>query len=160
MSDSYLDGKVREALLAAKGSRSMAQNLLMTWAMKDERLLRFMAQPFLKAISGAAVAGAIKRGVTVPGLGLPTPKPKPQVSQQELLSLLGRLGQGDEAEAEDRLSPADILGGGAAPKPGAAATPVRRPAAAAAAAPIADQATAMRTLAAVYARKKQRNDGR
>ncbi len=77
MSDSYLDGKVREALLAAKGSVALAQNTLMAWAAKDERLLRTMVQPFIKAISGDAIARALKRGVTVPGLGRPAPKPRP-----------------------------------------------------------------------------------
>jgi len=153
MSDSYLDGKVREALLAAKGSRSTAQNMLMVWAMKDERLLGAMARPFLKAISGAAVAGAIKRGVTVPGLGGPPPKPRPTLSKEDLAQVLSQVGQndgGDPVDSAAGLSAADILGGGARP----AAAPPRR-AGSGGPAP-ADQATTIRTLAAVYARNHKR----
>ena len=178
MSDSYLDGKVREALLAAKGSRSLAQNALMKWALTDERLLKAMAQPFIKAISGAAIAGAIKRGVSVPGMSGPPPKPAPKLSQNDLMQVLSQLGGGDDAgdgavrggavrggEARsgardegrsggERLSAADILGGAPPPKPTA---PQRRPGGGAAKpAPPADQASAIRTLAAVYARNRKR----
>ena len=38
LSDS--DGKVREAILAAKGSRMNAQKILMAWAVEDPDLLR------------------------------------------------------------------------------------------------------------------------
>ena len=166
MSDSYLDGKVREALLTAKGSRSLAQNILMKWAMSDDRLLKAMAMPFLKAISGAAIATAIKRGVSVPGLGGPPPKPAPKLTQADLMKVLGQLGGGGESEGggrddgkSERLSAADILGGAPAPKPTA---PVRRAGGGGGsggggkpAAP-ADQASAIRTLAAVYARNHKR----
>ena len=144
MSDSYLDGKVREALVAAKGSRSLAQNALMKWALTDERLLKAMAQPFIKAISGAAIAGAIKRGVSVPGMSGPPPKPAPKLSQNDLMQVLSQLGGGDDAGdgaarggevrsgardegrsgGGERLSAADILGGAPPPKPTA---PQRRP---------------------------------
>ena len=160
MSDSYLDGKVREALLTAKGSRSLAQNILMKWAMSDDRLLKAMALPFLKAISGAAITTAIKRGVSVPGLGAPPPKPVPKLTQADLMKVLGQLGGGGESEdgRSDRLSAADILGGAPAPKPTA---PVRRAGGGGGggggkpAAP-ADQASAIRTLADVYARNRKR----
>ena len=183
MSDSYLDGKVREALLAAKGSRSLAQNALMKWALTDDRLLRAMSQPFLKAISGAAIAGALKRGVSVPGMSGPPPKPAPKLSQSDLMQVLSQLGGSDAGGAAERtggrgdgpsggpsdgrtdgrgsadgggprLSAADILGGAPAPKPTA---PQRRPAGGPAKpAPPADQASAIRTLAAVYARNRKR----
>ncbi|CBS87436.1 hypothetical protein [Azospirillum lipoferum] len=58
MSNSYVDGKVREAILAAKGSRMNAQKLLMAWAVEDPDLLRGIAQPFLKAIAAAAIERA------------------------------------------------------------------------------------------------------
>lgn len=61
MPDSYVDGKVREALVASKGSRAMAQQLLMSWAAKDSRLLLGMAEPFMKAIAGAAIEGGVRR---------------------------------------------------------------------------------------------------
>ena len=170
MSDSYLDGKVREALLEARGSRSLAQNTLMKWAATDDRLLKAMAQPFLKAISGAAIVAAVKRGVRVPGMSAPPPRPAqpvPKLSQSDLMQVLSQLGggggSGAGAEAgEGRaggaagggLSAADILGGAPPPKP---AAPQRRPGGAGAkpAAP-ADQASAIRTLAAVYARNRKR----
>ncbi len=181
MSDSYLDGKVREALLAARGSRSLAQSTLMKWAMTDDRLLKAMAMPFLKAISGAAIVAAVKRGVSVPGLSAPPPRAAPKLSQSDLMQVLSQLGGGDGGggdsaggtgaggtgtggggaaggrgggDAGDRLSAADILGGAPPPKPTA---PVRRPGGGAAKpAPPADQASAIRTLAAVYARNRKR----
>ncbi|MEI6558929.1 MAG: hypothetical protein WCO00_11030 [Rhodospirillaceae bacterium] len=164
MSDSYLDGKVREALLTAKGSRSLAQATLMKWAAGDDRLLKAMAQPFLKAISGAAIVAAIKRGVSVPGLSLPPAKAPPKLSQTDLMQVLSQLGGGDvagEGRGDGRgdgrgagggLSAADILGGAPAAKPTA---PQRRPGAAKPTAP-ADQASTIRTLAAVYARNRKR----
>ncbi len=149
MSDSYLDGKVREALLAAKGSVALAQNTLMAWAAKDERLLRTMVQPFIKAISGDAIARALKRGVTVPGLGRPAPKPRPTVSQEDLRRVLDQMGEmgGGDASTEG-LSAASILGSdpkasGSTQRPDALAKPV-------------DQANTIRTLAAVYAKNRKR----
>lgn len=65
MSNSYVDGKVREAILASKGSRALAQKILMTWAASDPELLRGMAQPFLKAI----VAASIERAARPPSAG-------------------------------------------------------------------------------------------
>ncbi len=162
MSDSYLDGKVREALVAAKGSRSLAQNALMKWAMTDDRLLKAMAQPFIKAISGAAIAGAVKRGVSVPGMSGPPARPAPKLSQSDLMQVLSQLGGGDGEGGESKgggLSAADILGGPPVAKP---AAPQRRPVAGGVAggpakpAPPADQASAIRTLAAVYARNRKR----
>ena len=165
MSDSYLDGKVREALLAAKGSRSLAQNTLMVWAMKDERLLRAMAQPFLKAISGAAIAGAIKRGVTVPGLGAPPPRKAPTLSREDLANVLSQLGatDNDREPAPDgrnsgSLSAADILG--SPPKTATAppTTAARRPGGGGPGKPAApaDQASTIRALAALYAKNRKR----
>ena len=60
MSNSYVDGKVREAIMAAKGSRATAQKLLMAWAAEDPDLLRGIAQPFLKAIAAAAIERAAR----------------------------------------------------------------------------------------------------
>lgn len=167
MSDSYLDGKVREALLEARGSRSLAQHTLMKWAMADDRLLKAMAQPFLKAISGAAIVAAVKRGVRVPGMSAPPPKAAPKLSQSDLMQVLSQLGGGDgggsggdgeghggDGRASGGLSAADILGGPPAPKPSA---PLRRPGGGPVKpAPPADQASAIRTLAAVYARNRKR----
>ena len=62
MSSSYLDDKVREALAAAQGGRAMAQKTLMLWAWQDDRLLKEMAKPFLKAI--AAAADPVERQLT------------------------------------------------------------------------------------------------
>ena len=94
MADAYVDGKVREALVAAKGSRAMAQKLLMSWAAKDERLLLGMAQPFLKAITGAAIEGVARRG----GAGGPA-RPAQRgstsggLSREALERVLSRMGE-------------------------------------------------------------------
>jgi hypothetical protein len=52
---------VREAIAASKGSRSMAQQLLLHWAEEDPKLLMGMAQPFMKAIITAAMQGEMRR---------------------------------------------------------------------------------------------------
>lgn len=91
MSDSYVDGKVREALQAAKGSPSVAQKLLITWAVKDPELLLGMAQPFLKAIAGAAVARAGRRSSA--------PKPASgALSREALERVLSRMGEADDGD--------------------------------------------------------------
>ncbi|HYG87542.1 MAG TPA: hypothetical protein VD978_14880 [Azospirillum sp.] len=95
MGDSYVDGKVREALQAAKGSPSMAQKLLITWAAQDPDLLLGMAQPFLKAIAGAAVARAGRRAASParPAAG------GGALSKEALERVLSRLGEADDGSA-------------------------------------------------------------
>lgn len=141
---SYVDGKVREALMVAKGSRVMAQKLVITAALKDERLLQGLAAPFLKAIVGAAIERVMRRagvaGTTAAG---PT-RPQATLSNEDLdavLNQMGRSGAGSPADARSAPSmsqAARILGGGAAPAPAAGAK----------------HETAMRTIAAAFARKK------
>jgi len=134
VSDSYVDGKVREALQAAKGSPSVAQKLLINWAVKDPDLLLGMAQPFLKAIAGAAVARAGRR----------TAAPKPAggaLSREALERVLSRMGEADD--------------GGVVPQPAVRA-------AAAPAAPVRSAPSgvshekSMLTLAKAFAAKKVR----
>jgi hypothetical protein len=90
MADSYAEAKAREALAAAKGSRSVAQNLLMSWAASDERLLRGMAQPFLKAISAAALEGALRRGTSS---GHAESQGGGRLSRDALEQVLSRMGE-------------------------------------------------------------------
>ena len=105
MSDSYVDGKVREALQAAKGSPSVAQKLLIGWAVQDPDLLLGMAQPFLKAIAGAAIARVGRRGAT--------PKPASgALSREALERVLSRMGEADEGD----VRPQSARGAGA-PQP-------------------------------------------
>lgn len=100
MSDSYVDGKVREALLAAKGSPSVAQKLLITWAAQDPDLLLGMAQPFLKAIAGAAVARAGRRAASParPAAG------NGALSKEALERVLSRMGEADDAPQPGRAA--------------------------------------------------------
>lgn len=91
MADAYVDGKVREALIAARGSRTVAQNLLMTWAATDDRLLRGMAQPFLKAVTAAAVEGVVRRSS---GAGQKAaPAGGARLSRDALEQVLNRMGE-------------------------------------------------------------------
>lgn len=119
MADAYVDGKVREALVAAKGSRAMAQRLLMTWAVKDERLLLGMAQPFLKAITGAAIEGVVRRGG---GAGAPRPAQRSLgpggLSREALERVLSRMGEDPtpRSAAPMQVATTVINRGDAAPK--------------------------------------------
>lgn len=112
MSNSYVDGKVREAILAAKGSRMNAQKILMAWAVEDPDLLRGIAQPFLKAIAAAAIerAGrpASSRPATRPaaagaGGGRPSASGLSRDALENLLNQLGR--ESDEQPAPQRAAP-------------------------------------------------------
>lgn len=60
MSDPYVSAKIREALAAAEGSRARAQRFLLAWSANDDRLMRGLAAPFLKAIVTAAVERATR----------------------------------------------------------------------------------------------------
>ncbi len=103
MGNSYVDGKVRDALMAAKGSRTTAQKLLMAWAVDDPQLMLGIAQPFLKAISAAA----IERGARSPSGARPAAPgvrgrsaPDSALSKEALANVLSRLGRDpDEDEA-------------------------------------------------------------
>lgn len=102
MSNSYVDGKVREAIMAAKGSRANAQKLLMAWAVEDPDLLRGIAQPFLKAIAAAAIeraarppSNAASRARSGAAAGGARPSAS-GLSRDALENLLDRLGRDDE----------------------------------------------------------------
>lgn len=114
MGNSYVDGKVRDALMAAKGSRATAQKLLMAWAAEDPQLLLGIAQPFLKAIAAAAV----ERGARTAGGGSRAPVgpgnrgravPETALSKEALASVLSRLGRDPEDDVpqprKDAASP-------------------------------------------------------
>lgn len=105
MANSYVDGKVRDALVAAKGSRATAQKLLMAWAAEDPQLLLGISQPFLKAIAAAA----IERGVrpSAPSRSAPAQPGRSRgsadsaLSKEALADVLSRLGRdpGEDAPA-------------------------------------------------------------
>jgi hypothetical protein len=93
---SYVDNKVREALLASKGSRAAAQKILMGWAAEDPQLMLGIAQPFLKAIA------AVERGIRRAGGGS---RPQPTagrgagsaLSKDALARVLSQMGQTPDA---------------------------------------------------------------
>lgn len=102
MSNSYVDGKVRDALVAAKGSRATAQKLLMTWAVEDPQLMLGIAQPFLKAIAAAAVERGARQLSGGGGRAQPTAGGRSggersggsgALSKEALADVLGRLGR-------------------------------------------------------------------
>ena len=141
MSDSYVDGKVREALLAAKGSPSVAQQLLITWAVKDPNLLLGMAQPFLKAIAGAAVARAGRRS-SAPARPA---GPSGALSREALERVLSRMGEVDDGDVPSQSGPSQ-----AARPVAAASTPIRQ------APDGVSHEKSMLTLAKAFAAKKVR----
>lgn len=113
MSNSYVDGKVREAILAAKGSRMNAQKLLMAWAVEDPDLLRGIAQPFLKAIAAAAIERAGRppsrspaaRPAASGGAGGGRPSAS-GLSRDALENLLNQLGRDSGDPVPQRGAPA------------------------------------------------------
>ncbi|MBI1207557.1 MAG: hypothetical protein GC191_09760 [Azospirillum sp.] len=147
----YLDEKVKEALIAARGAKGTAQKTLMVWAMKDPRLLQAMAMPFIKAIAGAAIEGALKRGVPVPGRPA---RPAPQLSRETLDQVLSQMGKADSAQAPAELPPQPSVKPMVWPaKKGGAAVPATRPSAPAKPAASRGPESAIQALAAAYAKK-------
>lgn len=128
MSNSYVDGKVREAILAAKGSRMNAQKILMAWAVEDPDLLRGIAQPFLKAIAAAAIERAGRPASSRPaarpaaagGAGGGRPSAS-GLSRDALENLLNQLGREPDESAPRRSAPAG-KSAAAAPAAGKGAT--------------------------------------
>ncbi len=113
MSNSYVDGKVREAILAAKGSRMNAQKLLMAWAVEDPDLLRGIAQPFLKAIAAAAIERAgrppSRSAAARPAAGGGAGGGRPSasgLSRDALENLLNQLGRDSGEPVPQRGAPA------------------------------------------------------
>ncbi|MDQ2104653.1 hypothetical protein [Azospirillum isscasi] len=105
MANSYVDGKVRDALMAAKGSRATAQKLLMAWAVEDPQLLLGIAQPFLKAIAAAAVERGARPSsparAASAGPGRSRTSADSALSKEALADVLSRLGRdpGEDAPA-------------------------------------------------------------
>lgn len=96
-----MQGKAREAIAAAKGSRTMAQQLLIQWAQSDPRLLLGMAQPFLKAIAAAALQGEMRR--LDDRRGAPASRGGTgHLSRDALGQVLSRLGDAPPREAGPR----------------------------------------------------------
>lgn len=107
MSETYVTLKIREALTVAQGSRSQAQRVLMAWALDDEQLLRGLCRPFLKAITGSAIArmagtgAAARTAVPAGGPGVPAPRsagPK-KLPPQMLDAIIARMGNPGAAPA-------------------------------------------------------------
>lgn len=94
-----MQGKAREAIAVAKGSRSMAQQLLIQWAQEDPRLLLGMAQPFLKAIAAAALQGEMRRLDDRRGAGAGRGAGGGHLSRDALGQVLSRLGDAPPREA-------------------------------------------------------------
>lgn len=144
MADSYVETKVREALVAARGSRAVAQQMLMTWAEADDRLLRGLARPFLKAVTAAAVEGAVRRGAG-PSAGASRPEAQgARLSRDALERVLSRVGEEREEQREGGAGRSEIRHATTALQrgPAGAADP--------------DHASAMMTLAKAFAAKKLR----
>lgn len=134
MTDSYVTGKVREALALSHGSRGHAQRLLLKWVQSDDRLLRGLAAPFLKAIVTSAVERATR----------PVVQPRPDSAAAASAGKTLAPEMLDRVLAQMGRRPA---GSADAPPPRPSGT-VRRLG--------ADQAASMRVLAAVFQRKRER----
>jgi len=130
MSDPYLDAKVREAAAQASGSKRLAQKTLVSWALKDERLMLSLVRPYLPAIVAAAVDRAMKRGV-VPPLQATAARPQ-TLSREALDSVVDQIGRAwahtgpsssqagqpqTEPETLGSALAGDILGGRARTRP-------------------------------------------
>lgn len=148
MSNAYVQSKVREAVMAARGSRTMAQQLLMNWAAEDPRLLLGMSQPFLKAIVAAALQGEMRKlDARAAGRSGGSGSGGRSLSRDALSQVLSRLGDAPPAPA----------GRAAAPAPGgmkSATMSISSKADAAAKSADVDHGKAMMAIAKAFAAKK------
>ena len=55
MTDSLINAKIKEALIATGNNRHDAHKLLLTWAVRDPALLLAMVKPHLKAIASGLI---------------------------------------------------------------------------------------------------------
>lgn len=146
MSNAYVQSKVREAVVASRGSRTMAQQLLMNWAAEDPRLLLGMSQPFLKAIVAAALQGEMRK-LDARAAGRSSGGGGRALSRDALSQVLSRLGDAPPAPA----------GRAAAPAPGgmkSATMSISSKAEAAAKSSDVDHQKAMMAIAKAFAAKK------
>lgn len=127
MSDTDLQAKVREALTATNGNRHDAQQLLITWAVRDHQLLLNMTKHHLKAIA----TGLIERSERPPTE--PKIQPDAKFSQNAVNNIL--------SNAEDQRLIQDKRRHATLPPPKSTER----------------QASAMRQLAEAYARKRDEN---
>ncbi|MBP2312440.1 hypothetical protein [Azospirillum soli] len=153
MGNSYVDGKVRDALVAAKGSRATAQKLLMAWAVEDPQLMLGIAQPFLKAISAAAVERGVRQLSGGGGRAQPATGGRSggtgALSKEALAGVLDRLGR--DPDEMPMARPAASAGKPAGPGPMRAATAVVHQAGG-----DIDHQKAMLTIAKAFVAKKIR----
>lgn len=111
MSDSYVAARIREALVAAEGSRARAQRILLARAQEDDRLLRGLAAPFMKAIVTAAVERATRPRMSVEAAAKsPTriaagsgASQRRELSPEALDLVLSQMGRRQPAAAEGSL---------------------------------------------------------
>jgi hypothetical protein len=139
---------VREAIAASKGSRSMAQQLLLHWAEEDPKLLMGMAQPFMKAIITAAMQGEMRRLDARSAAASRGGGAGGHLSRDALSQVISRLGDAPPRQA----APASAAGGAGGMR--SATMTVASKAEAAAKSGDVDHQKAMMAIAKAFAVKK------
>lgn len=61
MSREYAESRIREALRQSKGNPTRARQLVIAWAVEDQRLLLALAQPHLTGVVAHAISRVIHR---------------------------------------------------------------------------------------------------
>jgi hypothetical protein len=140
---------VREAIAASKGSRSMAQQLLLHWAEEDPKLLMGMAQPFMKAIITAAMQGEMRRLDARSAAASRGGGAGGHLSRDALSQVISRLGDAPPRQA----APASAAGGAAGGMRSATMTVASKAEAAAKSGDV-DHQKAMMAIAKAFAVKK------
>jgi hypothetical protein len=101
MSDPYVAARIREALVAAEGSRARARRILLGWVQEDDRLLRGLAAPFLKAIVTGAVERATRPRAPAPASAA-AEVPRRELSPEALDLVLSQMGRRQPGAAAPR----------------------------------------------------------
>lgn len=106
MPDPYTAARIREALVAAEGSRARARRILLGWAQEDDRLLRGLAAPFLKAIVTGVVERASRPRAASAPASASDAAPRRELSPEALDLVLSQMGRRQPAGAAPGAAPA------------------------------------------------------
>lgn len=132
-SNSYLVSRIRDAVGQTGGDPARAQRLVTEWAARDDRLLRMLVAPYIRAIAAQAVSQ--HGGIAAPRPAVGGNRP---LAGKTFDAVVGRMGERFGGAIETPRGMTRLIGG-----------PGRQPSAAG-----KQHADSLRALAVAFARKR------
>ncbi len=116
MSHPYLQAKLKDAILAARGDRTTAVRLLMETAAKDSALLAALTQPYLQGIAFQAVDRVLQKlqsrgqpNRVVPGTAPAKKRELPPEALDNIVETLSQRIPTPPRQAKAPLTPEEML---------------------------------------------------